>query len=122
MALGGGKGCDVASDGAPSESDGCKSLHTVIAEVIKGCSNVSFVFGKEEGSKAENISRGRAQQAHSSQSMVLVMVRILKKKPAQRARRMGVIEWLPFGKLLKMLLLYMAGKRETVLQAPGSCN
>jgi hypothetical protein len=47
---------------------------------------------------------------------------ILKKEPVQRARRMGIIEWLPFGKVLKMLLLYMAGERERVLQAPGSCN
>jgi hypothetical protein len=58
----------------------------------------------------------------SQQRMNLIMVRILKNKPFQRARRMGIIEWLPFGKVLKVLLLYMAGERERVLQAPGSCN
>jgi hypothetical protein len=63
------------------------------------------------------------RDAVSQQSMNLVMVRILKNKPFQRARRMGIIEWLPFGKVLKvLLLLYMADERERVLQAPGSCN
>ena len=55
----------------------------------------------------------------SQQSMVLVMVRILKNKPFQRARRVGTVECLPFEKVLKMLLIHVPGECERVLEAPS---
>jgi hypothetical protein len=39
--------------------------------------------------------------------MILEMVRILKNKPFQRARRVGTIECLLFGKVLKMLPVHV---------------
>jgi hypothetical protein len=50
--------------------------------------------------------------------MILVMVRILENKPFQRAGRVRISECLPFGKVLKMLLVHVMGECERVLEAP----
>ena len=42
-------------DDSSSESDSCKDLHTLIAEVHKGMQEGLIRFRKEEGSKAENM-------------------------------------------------------------------
>jgi hypothetical protein len=52
--------------------------------------------------------------------MILEMVRILKNKPFQRVRKVGTIECLLFGKVLKMLLIHVPGEYERVLRVPSS--
>jgi hypothetical protein len=54
-------------------------------------------------SNSNNSESSGVCDAVSQQSMILVMVRILKNKPFQRARRAGTVECLPLGETLKML-------------------
>jgi hypothetical protein len=49
------------------------------------------------------------RNAVSLQSVILEMVYILENKPFQRARRVGIIKCLLFGKILKMLLVPRGG-------------
>jgi len=53
----------------------------------------------------------------SQQSIVLIKVRILKNNPFQRARRVGTVNNLPFGKILKILLIHVPGECKRVLEA-----
>ena len=46
--------------------------------------------------------------------MVLVVVGVLQKEPVHRARRVGTGERLPCRKVLEVLLVHVAGKREKV--------
>ena len=71
-------------------------------------------------SNSNNSKSTRVRDAVSLQSMILEMVRILKNKPFQRARRVGIIECLLFGEVLKMLLVHVPGECERVLEAPSS--
>ena len=54
------------------------------------------------------------------QSLVLVMVGILKNNPVHGVRGMGTGERLPGRKVLKMLFMHVSGECERVREAPGS--
>ena len=84
----------------------CSGLHSTVA-----------IFGVSNSSNSKST---RMRDAVSLQSMILEMVRILKNKPFQRARRVGIIECLLFGKVLKMLLVHVPGECERVLEARDS--
>jgi hypothetical protein len=95
----------------------CLGLHSTVA-----------IFGvlpttppaSPKPSNSSNSKSTRMRYAVSLQSMILEMVRILKNKPFQRARRVGIIECLLFGKVLKILLIHVPGECERLLKAPSS--
>ena len=62
----------------------------------------------------------RVRDAVYHQSMVLVVVGILQKKPIHRAQRVVTGEWLPCSKVPEMLLMHVSSECERVCEPPRS--
>ena len=95
----------------------CSGLHSTVA-----------IFGvlptappaSPKPSNSSNSESTRMRDAVPLRSVILEMVCIMENKPFQRARRVGRIECLLFGKVLKLLLVHVSGERERVLETLSS--